>query len=150
MTSSHKRHQHDYRLKDGYFHKKLEIHVSSSLSNKQMHSAFTQTKIFLSLVTSSRKRHQHNYRLMDGCFHKNFKFMSTVVFQIEEICVQGKRNFLVLRMQLNNKDRHDYRFNEGCFHEFVAIHFSNSFSSKKKKSAFKQIEFFVLMTSSRK
>ena len=72
---------------------------------------------------------------------KNFRFMSTAVFQIEEICVQGKRNFLVLRMQLNNKDRRDYRFNEGCFHEFVAIHFNNSFSSKKKKSAFKQIVF---------
>ena len=76
--------------------------------------------------------------------------MSTAVFQIEEICVQGNRNFLVLRIQLNSKDRHDYRFNDGCFHKFVAIHINNSFSSKKKKPAFKQIEFFVLMTSSRK
>ena len=43
---------------------------------------------------------------------KSFKFMSTAVFQIEEICVQGNRSFLVLRMQLNNKDRRDYRFND--------------------------------------
>ena len=35
------------RTLDGCFHKKLEIHVTSSLSNKQKHSAFTQTKIFL-------------------------------------------------------------------------------------------------------
>ena len=76
--------------------------------------------------------------------------MSTEVFQIDEICVQGNRSFLVLRMQLNNKNRHDYRFDDGCFHEFVTIHINNSFSSKKKKSAFKQIEFFVLMTSSQK
>ena len=76
--------------------------------------------------------------------------MSTAVFQIEEICVQGNINFLVLMLQLNNKDHHDYRFNDGCFHEFVAIHINNSFSSKQKKSAFKQIEFIVLMTSSRK
>ena len=68
--------------------------------------------------------------------------MSTAVFQIEEICVQGNRNFLVLVMQLNDKDHHDCRLNDGCFHEFVAIHISNSFSSKQKKSAFKQIEFF--------
>ena len=87
-------------------------------------------------MTSSRKRHQHDYRLIDGCFHKKLEIMSTAVFQT---CVQGNRNFLVLRMQLNNKDRHDYRFNDGCFHEFVAIHIDNSFSSKKKKSAFKQI-----------
>ena len=78
---------------------------------------------------------------------KHLKFMSIAVFQIEEICVRGNRNFLVLRMKLNNKDRHDYRFSGCCFHEFVAIHINNSFSSKKKKSAFKQIEFFVLMTS---
>ena len=72
---------------------------------------------------------------------KNLKFMSTAVFQI---CVQENRNFLVLRMQLNNKDRHDYRFNDGCFHEFIAIHVNKSFSSKIKKSAFKQIEFLSL------
>ena len=68
--------------------------------------------------------------------------MSTAVFQIEEICVQGNRNFLVLVMQLNDKDHHDCRLNDGCFHEFVAIHISNSFSSKQKKSTFKQTEFF--------
>ena len=39
-------HQHDCRLIDGYFHKNLEIHVSNSFSNKQKHSAFTQTKMF--------------------------------------------------------------------------------------------------------
>ena len=55
--------------------------------------------------------------------------MSTAVFQIEEIYVQGNRNFLVLMMQLSDKDRHDYRLNDGCFHEFVAIHINNSFSS---------------------
>ena len=38
---------HRKRTLDGCFHKKLEIHVSSSLSNKQKHSTFTQTKIFL-------------------------------------------------------------------------------------------------------
>ena len=69
--------------------------------------------------------------------------MSTAVFQIEEIYAQGNRNFLVLLMQLSDKDRHDYRLNDGCFHEFVAIHINNSFSSKQKKSAFKQIEFFL-------
>ena len=74
---------------------------------------------------------------------KPLKFMSTTVFQIEKICVQGNRNFLVLMMQLYNKDRHDYRVNDGCFHEFVAIHINNSFSSKQKKSAFKQIEIFL-------
>ena len=63
--------------------------------------------------------------------------MSTAVFQIEEICVQRNRNFLVLMMQLNNKDRRDYRVSDGCFQEFVAIHISNSFSSKQKKSGFK-------------
>ena len=68
--------------------------------------------------------------------------MSTAVFQIEKICVQGNRNFLVLMMQLNNKDHHDYRLSDGCFHEFVAIHIKNSFSNKQKKSAFKEIEFF--------
>ena len=57
--------------------------------------------------------------------------MSTAVFQIEEICVQGNRNFLVLMMQLNNKDRPDYMLNDGCFHEFFVIHISNSFTSKQ-------------------
>ena len=33
--------------------------------------------------------------------------MSTAVFQIEEICVPGNRNFLILMIQLNNKDRRD-------------------------------------------
>ena len=42
MASSRKRHQDDYRLIDGCFHKKLEIHVSSSLPNKQKKSAFKQ------------------------------------------------------------------------------------------------------------
>ena len=69
------------------------------------------------------------------------KFLSAAVFQIEKICVQGNRNFLVLMMQLNNKDQYDYRLSDGCFHEFVAIHTKNSFSSKQKKSAFKEIEF---------
>ena len=78
---------------------------------------------------------------------KNLKFMSTAIFQI---CVTENRNFLVLRMQLNNKDRHDYRLNDGCFHEFVANHINNIFSGKKKKLAFKQIEFFGLMMSSSK
>ena len=151
MTSSRKRHQHDYdRLIDGYLHKRLEIHFSSNLSNKQKHSAFTETKIFLVWW----HYHARDINLIIAskmvASTKNLKLMSTAVFQIEEICVQGNRNFLVLRIQLNNKDRHDYRFNGGCFHEFVAIHINNSFSSKKKKSAFKQIEFSVLMMSSRK
>ena len=38
---------HRKKTLDGCFHKKLDIHVSSSLPNKQKHSAFTQTKIFL-------------------------------------------------------------------------------------------------------
>ena len=38
MTSWHKMHQHDHRLRDGCFQKKLEIHVSNSLSNKQKKS----------------------------------------------------------------------------------------------------------------
>ena len=45
MMSSRKRHQHDYRFIDGCFHKNLEIHVSSSLSNKQNHSTFKQNKL---------------------------------------------------------------------------------------------------------
>ena len=47
MTSSRKKRQHDYRLIDSCFHKKLEIHVSSSLSNKQKKSAFTQKSYLL-------------------------------------------------------------------------------------------------------
>ena len=38
---------HRKRTLDGCLHKKLEIHARSSLSNKQKHSAFTQTKISL-------------------------------------------------------------------------------------------------------
>ena len=70
MMSSRKRYQYDYKLIDGCFHKKLEIHVSSNSLNKQKHSAFTQTKNFIILKTPSRKRRHHDYRLIDGCFHK--------------------------------------------------------------------------------
>ena len=141
MTSSGKRHQHDYRLLDGCFHIKLEFYVSRNLSHKQKHShsSFTQTKIFLVWW----RHHARDINIIIGSWIvgsiKPLKFMSTAVFQTEEIFVQGNRNFLVLKMQLNNKDRHDYRLNDGSFHEFVAIHISNSFSSKQKKSAFKQI-----------
>ena len=40
-------HVHDSRPIDGWFHKNLEIHVSSSLSNKQKYLAFKQIKMFL-------------------------------------------------------------------------------------------------------
>ena len=83
MTSSRKRHQHDYRLIDGCFNKNLEINVSTSVPNKQKHSAFSQTQSFFILATSSRKEHQHDYRLIDGCFHKNLEIMSAAIFQID-------------------------------------------------------------------
>ena len=44
---SHVINLHRKKTLDGCYHKKLESHVSSSLSNKQKHSAFTQRKIFL-------------------------------------------------------------------------------------------------------
>ena len=73
MTSLRKRRQHNYRLIDGCFNKNLEINVSTSVPNKQKHSAFSQTQSFFILATSSRKEHQHDYRLIDGCFHKNLE-----------------------------------------------------------------------------
>ena len=58
---------HRKKTLDGCFHKNLEIHVSSSLPNKEKHSAFMQTKIFLLWW-----RH-HARGIIDGCFHKNLE-----------------------------------------------------------------------------
>ena len=123
--------------------KKLEIHVSSSLSNKQKHSSFIKTKNFHILITlschMSCHRHHHNCRLMDCWFYK------TLEIHVNRRFSNRKNVFKETETSLfwwYNKDRHDYRISDGCFHKFVAIHISNSFSSKQKKSAFKQIEFF--------
>ena len=43
MTSSRRRHQHDYRLIDVCFHKNLEIHVSRSFF-EQMKLVFKKTE----------------------------------------------------------------------------------------------------------
>ena len=140
MKSSRKRHLHDYRVIDGCFHRKLEIHCSSNLPNKQKHSAFTQTKI--SLVWWSH--HARGINIIGSKMVTSTKNMSKAVFQIEKICVQGNKNFLVFRMQLNNKDRHDNRFSGGCFHEFVAIHINNSFQVKRRNQHSNKYNFLSL------
>ena len=143
MTSSRKRHQHDYRLTDGCFHKKLHKKFMSAAVyqiNRSIQHSYKQ-KDFISWLHC----HAIGIIIIIGSWIvgsvKPLKFMSTAVFQIQEICVQGNRNFLVLMMQLSNKDHHDYRLNTGCFHEFIAIHINNSFSSKQKKLAFKKYNF---------
>ena len=88
MTLLRNGYQHD-KLIDGCFNRNLEIHVSSSLSNKQLYSAFPQTKTFLLiLMTSSCKRHQHDYSLIDGCFHKNLEIHVSNCLPTEEVSIQ--------------------------------------------------------------
>ena len=141
MTSSRKRHQHDYRLTDGCFHKKLHKKFMSAAVyqiNRSIQHPYKQ-KNFISWLCC----HAIGISIIIGSWIvgsiKPLKFMSTAVLQREEICVQGNRNFFVLIMQLSNKGCHDHRLNNGCFQKFVAIHINNSFSSKQKKSSFKQI-----------
>ena len=97
MTSSRKRHQHDYRLIYGYFHKNLEIHFSSNLSNKQKHSAFTQTKIFFVWW----RHHARGINMIIGskmvASTKSLKFISAAVYQINRsIQHHTNKNFIIL------------------------------------------------------
>ena len=64
---------HDYRLIDGCFHKKFEVHGSRSFS-KQKKQMFKETFIF--------DEHQRDYRLNDGCFHKNLAIHLSNSFKI--------------------------------------------------------------------
>ena len=108
MTSSRKKRQHDYRLIDSCFHQKLEIHVSSSLSNKQKKSDL-HTKKLLTLMTSSSKMHHHDYRLIDSCFKKNLKFMSGTVCQTnKKTAFTQTKIFLILITPSCHRHQHNY------------------------------------------
>ena len=75
--------------------KKLEIHVSSSLSNKQKHSAFIKTKKFHILITlschMSCHRHHHNCRLIDCWFYKTLEIHVNRRFSIEKMCSRKQK-----------------------------------------------------------
>ena len=111
-----------YRLIDGCFYKNLEIHVSSSWSNKQKHSASKQTKMFLFWLHHHTKGINliigHRWMLpqkpWNSCLQlkKQKKLPNFDLFPI----IQG----------LYNKHQHGYRLNDGSFQENLAIHFSNS------------------------
>ena len=91
MMSSHRRH---YRLIGVCFHKNVEIHVSSSLSNKQKHSGFKQRKMFL-FWCRNHTEVINMIRLLDGCFHKNleihvrssFSKQKKLFFKETETCI---------------------------------------------------------------
>ena len=90
-------HQHDYRLINVWFHENLEFHTTSSISNKQKHSEFKQTKIFLFWW---RKTHQYDYWLR-WLPQKPWNLCQQQFFKTEETRVQGIINFHILLMHSN-------------------------------------------------
>ena len=95
-----KRHQHDYRLIDGCFHKNFEFHVSSSFSKQKKLTCSRKQKLpYFDDVQLFRKKQQCDYRLNDGCFHKNLaihlinSFLKIIFIQshsnLNAICCNG-------------------------------------------------------------
>ena len=144
--SSHKLHQHDYGLIDGYFHKNLEIHVSNILSVKTKHLPLAQTKIFI-LATSSQKLLQHDYRLIDGYFHRNLQIHISNILSVKTKHLAFKQRFSYFNDAITQGASiwlYDYRLIDGCFHKNLEIHVSSDFSNRQEKLVFKETETSLL------
>ena len=145
MMIMRNKHQRDYGLMDGYFHKNFEFHGSNSLWNKQRQSTFKQSEISLfgkrqyavsihviigSWVTWLVPRKPRN-----SCQRKCIKWKEEITIQINEI-------LRVLMTSSRKRHQYDYRLIDGCYHKNLEIHVSSSLS-KQKKLVFNETETFM-------